>query len=238
MSSPLSRNTLKDQAYRALREMIVSHRFSAGGWINVEQLAKELGVSRTPVWQALKDLEAEGLVFHEPNRGIRMAQMTPQMAMDLYQVREGLEALAARLTAERADQECRDRLERSLTALEPIVRKGDLLAYSKEDLTFHSLIYDSCGNWLLKELLENIKYRSRPLVMDLSPILPDLMEDHRQVVEAIKRGDGSKAEKIMRQHNTRMRSFLAKSLDRQAAPGVAGSKSRPARAARISGAKG
>jgi DNA-binding GntR family transcriptional regulator len=239
MSPPLSRNTLKEQAYRALREMIVSHRFSAGGRINVEQLSKEMEVSRTPVWQALKDLETEGLVFHEPNRGIRMAQMTPRMAVDLYQVRGGLEALAASLAAELAGKECCERLERSLKAQVPIVKTGDLLAYSKEDLLFHSLIYEACGNWLLKELLENIKYRSRPLVIDLAPILPDLLEDHRQVVAAIKRRAREQAGEIMRRHNGRMRDFLAQSLNGQDAPRKKGRLPGPEPARRLHpGARG
>ena len=74
-----------------------------GKWINVENLAKELAVSRTPVWQALKDLEKEGLVTHEHGKGIRMVQMTLQMAWDLYTVRGVLEGLAAKIIGQIVD---------------------------------------------------------------------------------------------------------------------------------------
>ena len=70
MVKKLERLTLKKQAEKALREMIASYRFTPGKWINVESLAKELAVSRTPVWQALKDLEKEGLVTHEHGKGL------------------------------------------------------------------------------------------------------------------------------------------------------------------------
>lgn len=101
MPRELARLTLKEQAEKALREMIASYRFTPGKWINVERLAKDLGVSRTPVWQALKNMESEGFVKHVPKRGIRMAQMTLEMAHDLYTVRGSLEGLAAHLTAEK-----------------------------------------------------------------------------------------------------------------------------------------
>ena len=137
MSSTLKRMTLRDQAYEVLREMIASHRFSSGKWINIEQLAKELGVSRTPVWQALKDLESEGLVKHVPNRGIQMAEMTLQMALELYAVRELLEGMAGRLAAQNISEESLSRLDVMLAEQLPIVRNLDQLAYSKADFQFH-----------------------------------------------------------------------------------------------------
>ncbi|MBI5586293.1 MAG: GntR family transcriptional regulator [Deltaproteobacteria bacterium] len=221
--SRLKRLTLKEQAYRSLRDMIASHRFSSGKWINLEQLSKELGVSRTPVQQAMKQLEKEGLVTHVPNQGIRMAVMTLEMARDLYQVREVLEGLAAALAAERIDQETVSRMKRVLAEQAAIIREKDLLAYSVSDFKFHQLIYDSCGNWLLKEQLDIIKRRSRPLVCDVTPILPDLVADHQQVVEAFRKKDPRQAEQAMRRHNRRMREIIAEASggsDRTEAPGI------------------
>jgi DNA-binding GntR family transcriptional regulator len=204
MISKLTRKTLKEQAYQALRDMIVSHRFSPGKWINVEQLVQELGVSRTPIRLALKQLEEEKLVRHIPNRGVSLMEMTLPMAKDLYHVRGVLEGMAARLAAMNMDSKTRSRMEAVLRAQLAIIKTKDLLQYSASDFDFHSLIYDSCGNWLLKELLDNIKNRSRPLIVDLAPILPDLYEDHKNVWEALKNHDGTAAEKVMIQHNLRM----------------------------------
>lgn len=217
MPPRLTRLTLKEQAYQALREMIISHRFSAGRWINVEKLSKELGVSRTPVWQALKELEQQGLVDHLPNRGIRMAEMTPRMAAEFYQVREGLEALAASLAVAKDAQGCARRLRASLEKQLPLVESCDLLGYSQLDFDFHSVIYDACGNGLLRELLDNIKYRSGPLVCDISPILADLYRDHLELVEAFTHSEAERAGEIMQRHNQRMRqcllTFFGESLD-------------------------
>ena len=216
--SRLQRLTLKEQAYRSLREMIASHRFSSGKWINLEQLSKELGVSRTPIHQAMKQLENEGLVTHVPNQGIRMAVMTLAMAQDLYRVREVLEGLAAALAAEKMDKKTVNRMKQILTEQGAIIRKKDLLAYSLSDFKFHQLIYDSCGNWMLKEQLDIIKSRSRPLVCDVTPILPDLYSDHQKVVEAFAKRDPLQAEQTMRRHNRRMREAIAEATGRTGRP--------------------
>jgi len=211
----LKKMTLKEQAYHALRKMIMSHRFSAGKWINVERLAKELGVSRTPVWQALKELENQGLVVYEPQRGMRMAQMTPDMAVSLYEVRGILEGLAAKLAAARIDDATLVRMRTVVKKQASIVNDEDLLAYSISDFDFHSLLYESTGNWLLKETLENIKSRSRPLLCNITPILSDLHQDHIRVLDALQGRDADRAEKVMLEHNLRMRRCIEKSRDRE-----------------------
>lgn len=215
MVKKLQRLTLKKQAEMALREMIASYRFTPGKWINVESLSKELEVSRTPVWQALKDLEKEGLVTHTPKQGIRMVQMTPEMAHDLYTVRGLLEGLAGRLAVEKISSGTLKRLESILKKQYKIVQNQDVVEYSKSDFQFHALIYDSCGNWLLKELLENIKSRSRPFVCDIRPILPELYEDHIKVMEAFRNRDPACAERVMKGHNKRMQLQIEESLKKQ-----------------------
>jgi DNA-binding GntR family transcriptional regulator len=209
MPKKLDRLPLKDQAEEALRAMIQSYRFAPGKWINIERLAKDLGVSRTPVWQALKVLEGEGLVKHVPNQGIRMASMTLEMAHDLYLVRGLLEGLASKLAAEKMDRKTIRRLDAILGKQKRIVQKKDVLNYSNSDFEFHGIIYDSCGNWLLRELLENVKARSRPFVRDITPILPDLFRDHLELVDCFKKHDPVRAEKVIRRHNDRMRSLVA-----------------------------
>jgi DNA-binding GntR family transcriptional regulator len=227
--SRLKRLTLKEQAYRSLREMIASHRFSSGKWINLEQLSKELGVSRTPIHQAMKQLEQEGLVTHLPNQGIRMAVMTLEMARDLYQVREVLEGLAAALAAWRIDPETIERMKQILAEQAVMIRKNDLLSYSVSDFTFHQLIYDSCGNWLLKEQLDVIKGRSRPLVCDITPILSGLYDDHQQVLEAFRNQDPGKAEQVMRRHNRRMREAIDVASGRPGTGETAGAEGKRSR---------
>jgi DNA-binding GntR family transcriptional regulator len=208
MPRRLERLTLKDQAEEMVREMIRSYRFEPGKWINIERLAKDLGVSRTPVAQALNVLESEGLVKHVPNQGIRMASMTTDMALDLYLVRGLLEGLACKLATEKIDQKTILRLETILEKQKKIVQGKDVLAYSNSDFDFHSIIYDCCGNWLVRELLENIKTRSRPFVCDIAPILPDLFQDHEKLVSCFKKRDPGCAEEVICKHNDRMRELI------------------------------
>ncbi len=204
----LERSTLKEQAYQALLEMIQAHRFSEETHINVEQISKELGVSRTPVWQALKRLEEEGLVRHEPNRGIIMVGMTAEMAADLYLVRGVLEGQAARLAAELMSPEDIARLGEALARQRSVVQARDLKGYSQSDFQFHAIIYENCGNWMLKELLGNIKMRTRPLRRNISPILDLLYQDHQEVVQALSRSDPDGAEQAMKKHNRRMQRLM------------------------------
>lgn len=213
MAKKLERLTLKKQAEKALREMIASYRFTPGKWINVESLAKELAVSRTPVWQALKDLEKEGLVTHEHGKGIRMVQMTLEMARDLYTVRGVLEGQAASLAAEKIISDARlRRMELIIEKQALTVQKCDLMEYSKSDFDFHGIIYESCDNWLLRELLENTQRRSRPFVCDITPILEPLYQDHKDVLEAFRINDASAAKKVMERHNTRMHNHIEQTL--------------------------
>jgi DNA-binding GntR family transcriptional regulator len=190
--------------------MIAARRFSSGIWINVEELTKELGVSRTPIRQAMKQLEAEGLVTHLPNRGIRMAEMTLEMARDLYEVREVLEGLAAGLAAENISAASLTGLRKILAEQSVLIKKKDLLPYSLSDFNFHQIIYEACGNRLLKEQLEQIKGRSRPLVCDITSILGELYRDHQNLVQAFKVRDALEAKEVMTQHNQRMRRLIEK----------------------------
>jgi DNA-binding GntR family transcriptional regulator len=208
LANKLRRTTLKDQAYRALRDMIASHRFTSGTWINAEQLAKELGVSRTPVWQALKELEKQGLVRHEPNRGIRMVEMTPDMAVELYEVRGVLEGMAASLAARCIPARSIKRLEAILDRQHELVQRQDSVAYSRSDFEFHAELYNSCRNWLLKELLDKIKSKAQPFVRDITPILGELYRDHRGLVQALKQGDAQAARQTMLRHNRRVRRLV------------------------------
>jgi DNA-binding GntR family transcriptional regulator len=208
MPRKLLKRSLREQAKSAFKEMINSHRFLPGKRINVERIATELGVSRTPVWQALLELESEGLVKRVKGRGVVMAQMTADMAKDLYLVREPLEGLAASLAAKRITDCKIRRLESLLKEQKACILTKDLLKYSTTDFEFHAIIYEASGNWILIELLNNIKQRSRPFVCDISPLLKDLCSDHEMVIETFKAKNNELAYEIMCAHNRRMRQHI------------------------------
>ena len=197
----IEKENLSHKVYCALKEMIANHRFQPGSRLNVERITEEFGVSRTPVWEAVRRLQQEGLLENSPNRGVFMAVLTPAQAMDLYQVREVLEGMAALLAATRIDDAGLRKLDECLAAQKGIVERGDLVAFSRSDFEFHATIYDACGNPVLKELLENIKNKMRPINMHVQGYLSTFYADHQILVQALREHDPKSAERAFRRHN-------------------------------------
>ncbi|HSE15395.1 MAG TPA: GntR family transcriptional regulator [Candidatus Deferrimicrobium sp.] len=195
---------LSERSYFRIKKMISDLRFSPGSRLNVELLARDLGTSRTPVWEAVRRLEQEGLVRNIPNRGVFIVELTRETAIELYTVREVLEGMAARLAVERISPKALEKMERLLRAQEKIVAEEDLVAYSKSDFEFHACIYAACGNSILREMLESIKQKARPIAMRITPILSELLHDHQMIVRALRLRDPLLAEVAFREHNQRV----------------------------------
>ncbi len=198
------KSNLNTQVYDILKDMIADQRFLPGSSLNVEKLTQELGVSRTPIWEAIRRLEQEGIVVHTPHKGVRVVELTRKTALELYEVRETLESLAARLGAERAKQNTVARMKKILAEQLLVVEKEDAVAYSRTDHDFHLLVYEACGNDLLKDILEGLRYRALPLAFKLSPHFNEFYNCHQQIVTAFENNDGTSAEAAMRKHNRRM----------------------------------
>jgi len=203
---------LSNLAYQAIKEMICAHRFQPGARINVEKLSKELGVSRTPVWDAVTRLEQEGLLQNIPNRGVFMIELTYEDTLHLYQVRQVLEGLAAGLAARRMDDDTLALMAENLSVQSGVVEREDLLAYSRLDFEFHAAVYAASGNPYLQESLELIKTKMRPLTTRLQPILPELYHDHRLLFRALKDRDPQRAEAAFNGHNNRMIDHIRRSM--------------------------
>lgn len=200
----LVRTNLNSQIYQILKEMIADQRFNPGSHINVEKLTHELGVSRTPIWEAIRRLEQEGIVVHTPHKGVKVRELTREMALKLYVVREALESLSARLGAGRATPDTVARMESCLAKQALIVEQVDVVAYSRSDHEFHLLIYESSGNELLKEVLEVLRYKALPLAFRMGPYFEEFLGFHRKILRAFRRNDAQAAEDAMRCHNWRM----------------------------------
>lgn len=202
---------LSDKVFEALKEMISDFRFRPGAWINVEELAKELGVSRTPVWEAVRRLEQQGLLINVPNRGVFMRELTPEMALELYSVREVLEGMAGRLAARRMDGQVLKQMEKCLGKQRRAIENNDMVGYSRLDYEFHAAIYENCGNAYLQEVLEGCKNKMRPLSTHIEPIIDRLYQDHVEVLEALKAKDPAQTEKKLRKHIQEMIRLIEKS---------------------------
>lgn len=209
----LNRQRLSNQVYEILKNMIANHRFTPGTRINVEQIAKEVGASRTPVWEAVHRLMQEGLLENIPNRGVFMGTLTPKVAIELYVVRQALEGLAARLAVQNVNEKYIKKMTRCLEEQAKVVQKEDLIGYSKLDFEFHAIIYELSGNHTLQEMLEAIKNKMRPISMLINPILPALYKNHLKILEALKERDPDKAEAAFREHNQQMIDQIKKNAE-------------------------
>ena len=198
------RSNLNAQVFDILKEMIADQRFEPGSYINVEKLTQQLGVSRTPIWEAIRRLEQEGIVCHTPHKGVRVKELTRKMALELYEVREVMEALAARLAAERVSTQAIEEMGKCLEEQTLIVGREDAVSYSRSDHQFHLLVYRSCQNDLLREILEGLRYKALPLAFRLAPHFKDFLQLHKQLLQSFVKRDAQGAEEIMRMHNRLM----------------------------------
>jgi len=211
--SKISRNVLSNKVYVALKEMVAHYRFQPGARINVEKLSKELGVSRTPVWEAVRRLESEGLLKNIPYRGVFMVEMTLQRALELYQVREVLEGLAGRLAAKYVHEKAIGRMMEGLRAQAEVVEKGDLLGYSQSDFEFHGVIHKLSHNEVLQEMLESLKTKMQPITMQVGSILPRLYQDHAEIIEVLRGRDPDAVERAIRRHNRAVQNQIRKEME-------------------------
>ena len=189
--------------YRALQDLLARHHFAPGQKLNVEALARDLGVSRTPVWEALKKLEVEGVMCTRPRKGVYIAALDAEKAREIYVVREVVEGLAARLAARNIAAPELRALEHSLDAQEAAVAAGDVAAMSRADIEFHNMVVQAARNETLARILRslygqilvlrlqtlNLKDRLRPSVME-----------HQRIFAALKSGDPNRAESAARRH--------------------------------------
>lgn len=197
------RAAVKVSAYEHIRRNILDSTVSVGTALSEYQLAKEIGVSRTPVREALKRLEHEGLVRTVARRGTFVADLSVRDIVEIYQVRIQLEAFAARVAAERIEPSEVDDLLEELDRAENLVPRGRLEAAREHDRHLHRQIIESTSNVRLARILMTLDdqvHRIRERAMGHAARVPATLIEHRAVLQAIKTRDGAAAEKAMRDH--------------------------------------
>lgn len=208
-----------DFVYQSLRNAIWEGRFARGERIREEDLAKSLGVSRTPVREALQRLQQRGLLVSSPARGLAVAQLSNKQIFDLYAMREILEGSAARFAARHATDaeiELLYRLQKQLS-----VEGHEPLALVNLNRRFHQHIYEATHNEYLLSALEGLS-DSTALLHNLMFRMPSRRgqsdAEHLEIVQAIEKRDAEQAEQAARRHiqqarTTRMDYFAAQSAD-------------------------
>ena len=199
------------RVYDALKGMILSGELEPGQKITQMKLAEDIGVSRTPLLKALQMLEHELLVESIPRRGMFVKKMKHEEIIDAFDCREGLEGIAARLTAERITE---NQLRRLQKVFAPFRGQSDISVkdYGRADQQFHRMLIQFSGNHILPriEMVGNIHIISynRGLIRPPEETLPE----HHAIVEAITERRSDLAEKHARAHLRKSRDLLASSL--------------------------
>ena len=212
--SALDRNLpLTERVAERLREAIVSGEIAPGARLSVPEIARRLNVSRTPAREGLLMLEREGLVVPHPTSGVTVLVGDAQDAIDLFDLREGLEAIAARRAAERSPQVA-EKLDAIVDRHEEAVARKDRAAHIECDREFHRAIREATGNRRLSRQLLQIEQQ----LVVLNRMLTDkpgwhgtaVIRDHRRIARAIGAGDADAAENAIRKHIGRSRTFYGK----------------------------
>ena len=184
-----------------LRRLVVTGELPPGSRIVEDRLAERLGVSRNPVREALQALAAEGFVEILPRRGAVVAQITPEHAEDLFDVRTALEPLAARLAARRADDDGLDRLRAVLAKARDATDVGELDVLAACNTEFHSLVVELSGNDYLGLLVAPMARRVQWVFRTSAATrAPHSWTEHEELLRAIAAGDEDYAEAVARSH--------------------------------------
>lgn len=194
---------LRELVFESLREAIILGRLKPGERMMEMQLADEMGVSRTPVREAIRKLELEGFVVMIPRKGAYVAGISVKDIVDVFEVRASLEALAAGLAAERITDAELEELERSLVQILEVSDREDLGAIVETDTNFHDLIYKACRNERLVQIITHLKeqiQRFRTTSLSQPGRSKDALGEHRAIVEAISERNVEMAQALAREH--------------------------------------
>jgi DNA-binding GntR family transcriptional regulator len=203
---PVGTQRLGDKVYRSLLEAIATNRLAQGARIQEDVLAAQMGVSKTPVREALKRLEAEGFIRLAPHRTPEVRRLEASDIEDLYRVREYLERLAARAIAAARAPEVLARLEELQAAAEARMAVGEPVEIAESvsyNHQFHRLIFEGSGNRRLKRLYHLLDVDIRRLAYQSVRVAGrqrDAVVQHRAILAAITAGDADRAEELIARH--------------------------------------
>lgn len=197
----LRRAVLRDQIKEVLLERILGGEYGPGDRLVETQIAQELGISQTPLREALRELEILRFVTSEPFKGTRVRQVSREEILEIYPVRAALEEVAAREAAVRLGGRV-DELEAEFQGMLRAVDAGDLHGQVRRDVGFHRLVVEASGNRTLLDLWSSLRIEARTLITFLRADidLRELAETHRPILEAIRSGDPDESGRILREH--------------------------------------
>lgn len=194
---------LRDVVFNTLREAILKGELKPGERLMELQLAAQLGVSRTPIREAIRMLEQEGLAVTVPRKGAEVAKMTLKGMEDVLEIREALDVLACQLACVRISEEQLSVLEEKKQAFEESLKTGNVKTIAEADMSFHDVIYEATGNPKLVNMLNNLReqiYRYRVEYLKKEENYPILIKEHNDIYQALVNRNQEEAATSIREH--------------------------------------
>ena len=194
---------LRDVVFNTLRQAILRGELKPGERLMEIQLANKLGVSRTPIREALRKLELEGLVNMVPRKGAEVADITEKSLRDVLEVRKALEELSVQLACEKITEEEIEELKRVAERFKDTLDDQDVTKIAEADVAFHDVIYTATDNQKLILLLNNLReqmYRYRVEYLKKEEAYPQLIAEHEELITKITHHEKHEATKIMCRH--------------------------------------
>ena len=194
---------LRDVVFNTLRKAILRGELKPGERLMEIQLANKLGVSRTPIREAIRKLELEGLVLMIPRKGAEVAQITEKNMQDVLEVRKALEELSVQLACERITPEQVEEMKLAAEEFRKVLKSGDVTKIAEADVKFHDVIFAATNNQRLVTLLNNLReqmYRFRVEYLKQKECYPQVLEEHEKLIALISGGNVEEACEIMGRH--------------------------------------
>ena len=199
----MDKYSLRGQVFQEIREDILKGKFKENEELREATLGKELGVSRTPVREALRQLELEGLVHIIPNKGAYVTGITEKDVHDIYMTRSMLEGLCARWAAEHISEEQIQEMEEVLLLTEYHLDRGNAEQLAELDGKFHEVLYGASQSRILRHILSDFhKYVqvARKRSVKKEDRAKKYLEEHREILNALRTGDADRAEELAHIH--------------------------------------
>ena len=194
---------LRDVVFNTLRQAILKGELAPGERLMEIQLAEKLGVSRTPIREAIRKLELEGLVLMIPRKGAEVARISEKSLRDVLEVRRSLEELAIELACERMSQEELEELKRAQEAFKCAIEEGEAMPIAETDEHYHDLIYQGTKNDKLVQMLNNLReqmYRYRLEYIKDKDKRQILLLEHDHILKALQERNIEEARMAVREH--------------------------------------
>lgn len=195
--------SLRGRVFHRLREDILSGKYNENDELKEVTIGEELGVSRTPVREAFRQLELEGLIQIVPNKGAYVTGITEKDVKDIYMIRSLLEGLCARWATEHITEEQMEEMEENVYLAKFHAKKGHYEQLAELDNRFHEIMYEACNSKMLEHQLRDFHdYVLRVRKKTLANVSRGTKsnEEHEQIMEAIKAKDADRAEALAHRH--------------------------------------